>query len=361
MFKTTKITRSALFSFLLLPFALGACQITQSATQTETSESQPLQPQPKSDLLSQVKKRGRLNCGINGNVKGLSYVNEKGEYSGFDVDICRVVAAALLGNPDAVSYIQLDTNERFQALVSGKVDLLSRNTTYTVTRMTLVDFLSPVLYDGQGFMLPSSSGITSLEALDKKKICVSTGTTNELNLYDLNTRLNIAVTPIQFLDQEQAFKGYVNGKCDALTADRSQLSSRKLTMPHSDRHVILSEIISKEPLTPAVKSGEPKFRKAVSAAIFALIQAEEFGITKENLEQFKQETNPKILRFLGIEGSLGQKLGLEDNFVEQIISATGNYGEIYERNLGIDSELKLSRGYNQLWSNGGLLFSPPFR
>ncbi|MGK7916546.1 MAG: amino acid ABC transporter substrate-binding protein [Prochloraceae cyanobacterium] len=327
-------------------------------TKTESSETNETESR-----LELVKKRQRLICGINGRLPGLSYKDKNGNYSGLDVDICRAVAAALFNDPDAVEYRSLGSNERFTAVSLGKIDLLSRNTTWTLKRDAVfdVDFASIVFYDGQGIMVRQDSGITKFEDLNNKSICVATGTTNELNLYDEMRRKGINFTPVKYLDEFNVFKGYRERRCEAFSSDRSQLLARKFSFENPNQHLILEDTISKEPLGPAIIDNDSEWLAVVRWITYALIEAEELGINSTNLEEMKQSENPQIRRFLGLEGNLGRSLGLSKDFTQHIIYHVGNYGEIYERNLGEKSPFKLPRGLNDLWKNGGLLYSPPFR
>lgn len=317
----------------------------------------------RSSRLQVVEARGTLICGVSGQLPGFSFVDESGNYSGLDVDVCRAIAAALFDDPDAVEYRQLNAKERFTALQSGEIDVLSRNTTWTTSRDSSVglEFAPVVFYDGQGMMVQQDSGISSLEDFAGKSVCVQTGTTTEQNLADRMREREINYTPIVFEDVNIAFAAYAEGRCEGITSDRSQLVSRRTALPDPENHVILDEVLSKEPLAPAVTNGDTVWSDAVKWSVLALINAEELGINSQNLEQHLNSDNPEIARFLGQEGDLGEGLGLSNDFAARIIRHVGNYGEIYMRHLGPDTPLNLQRGQNEIWTNGGLLYSPPFR
>ena len=311
--------------------------------------------------LDRLKERKKLICGISGKLPGFSYKDDQGNYSGFDVDLCRAIAAAFFNDPKAVEYRHLD-NDRFTAISLGEVDILARNTTWTLKRDAAfkVDFTSITFYDGQGIMVRKDSGIKSLKDLNNKYVCVS-GTTNQFNLYDQMQGQGSKYYPVKFINNVNAFKGYTKQRCQAFTADRSQLFIRKLSLDNPQQHRVLPEVISKEPLGPAVVDDDAEWFEVVKWVTYALIEAEELGINSTNLETMKQSQNPQIRRFLGLEGDLGQTLGLSNDFTQRIIYHVGNYGEIYDRNLGNKSPFKIPRGLNKLWKNGGLIYSPPFR
>ncbi len=316
---------------------------------------------PVSSRLDTVKNRGSLICGVNGQLPGFSFVNENGEYSGMDVDICRAVASALFNDPDKVEYRDLSAQERFTAVQSGEVDLLSRNTTWTISRDTSVgmEFAPTTFYDGQGIMATKASGIAALQNMQGKSVCVLAGTTSEQNLADRMRKLGINYTPVVFEDTDAVYAAYEQGRCEAVTADRSQLIARRVVLGNPEAHQILGVVISKEPLGSLVANGDAKWFDAVKWITYALIQGEEFGITSENMDTFEDSEDPQIRRFLGQEGELGADMGLPNDFAARVIKNVGNYGEIYERNIG--EPFDLDRGLNELWTNGGLLYSPPFR
>ena len=342
-----------LISSLLLSAILVACGGEQADNQTSNQPN---------NRLSLVKQRGKVICGINGEVPGFSFVNENGEYTGLDVDICRAVAAALFDDPTKVEFRKLSAQERFTALQTGEVDLLSRNTTLTLNRDTIVglDFGPTVFYDGQGIMVTQASNIEQLSDLSGKSICVLSGTTSEQNLTDTMRQAGITeYTPVVSDDVDALYAAYQQGRCEAVTADRSQLVSRRSLLPDSNGHKILDTVISKEPLSPAVASGDAAWSDAIRWITFSLIQAEEFGINSKNLANFDDSQNPNIRRFLGMDEKLGEDMGLPNQFTAQVVKHVGNYGEIYERNIG--KPLGLERGQNNLWTQGGLMYSPPFR
>jgi len=315
-------------------------------------------------LLDKIKSRGRLTCGVNGEIPGFSFLDTDGKYSGLDVDICRAMAAALFDDPNAINYRPLNAKERFTAVQAGEVDVLSRNTTLTTSRDTSVGmaFAPIVFYDGQGIMVGKNSNIKSLKDLQGKTICVQTGTTTEQNLADKMRQLKITYKPLVFEDANTAFATYQKGRCNAITADKSGLISRRTTLPKPDNHIILDEILSQEPLAPAVADGDGKWADALKWVVYALIKAEELGINSQNVTKLASSSDsPEIKRFLGSEGNLGEGIGLSKDFAVRIIKHVGNYGEIYDRNLGPKTKLNLPRTYNQLWTKGGLLYSPPFR
>lgn len=315
------------------------------------------------NLWNTVKSRGKLVCGISGEVPGFSFVGSDGKYSGIDVDVCRAVAVALFDNPDAVEFRNLSAKERFTALQSGEVDILSRNTTWTLSRATSVGltFAPVVFYDGQAIMVRNNSAIKSLADLKGKAICVQTGTTTEQNLADQMRKRGITYKPVVFEDVNVTFATYSEGRCDAITADRSALVARRTKLPKPAENVILDEAISSEPLAPAVAKGDSRWSDIVQWVVYSLFKAEELEINSQNIDQFTSSTDPDVKRFLGTEGNLGEGLGLSNDFAARIIKKVGNYAEIYDRNLGSKTPLNLTRGQNQLWTKGGLLYSPPFR
>lgn len=313
--------------------------------------------------LSTVLDRGQLICGVDGGIPGFSFVDESGAYSGLDVDVCRAVAAALFDDPEAVEFRRLDSTERFTALSGGEVDMLSRNTTWTISRDTQVglEFAPTTFYDGQGMMVRADSGIESLEDFAGKAVCVETGTTTELNLTDQMRKLGVEFEPVVFQDADAAYAAYDEGRCEGMTSDKSQLIARRSTLPNPDEHTLLEVTMSKEPLGPVTVNNDSAWFDTVKWVTFGLIQAEEFGITSENIDTFTGGDDPNIARFLGEEGTLGSDMGLPNDFMYRVISKVGNYGEIYDRNLGEGSQFALERGQNDLWENGGLMYSPPFR
>ena len=319
--------------------------------------------------LDLVKQRGELICGVSGKIPGFSFLKTDGGYEGLDVDVCRAMAAAFLGDADKVQFRPLTAPERFTALRSGEIDLLSRNTTQNLSRDSVggngVSFGPVVFHDGQALMVKKGSGFNSLNDLSGEAICVGSGTTTEQNLNDAFEARKLPYTPIKYQDLNQVVGGYAQGRCAAMTSDRSQLAAARSGLPDPDQHVILDDRLSKEPLAPAVVGGDQSMADAMRWVVYALIEAEERGITQDNLDEVlaRAEADPtqaSLRRFLGVDGGLGSKLGLPDDFVVQIIRSTGNYGEIYERHLGSDSPVVIPRGSNRLSEDGGLMVSPPF-
>lgn len=319
------------------------------------------------DTLSDVKAKGFLQCGVNTGLLGFASPNDKGEWSGFDVDYCRAVAAAIFGDATKVKFTPLNAKERFTALQSGEVDVLIRNTTWTISRDTSLglDFPGVNYYDGQGFMINSKklSGINSALQLSGASICVQSGTTTELNMADYFRANKMEYNPVVFEKLEEANAAYDSGRCDAYTTDQSGLYSTRLTLANPDDHVVLPEIISKEPLGPAVRQGDSKWADVIRWTHYALLNAEEFGITQANVEEMKKSDNPEIKRLLGVEADtkIGTDLGLSNDWVVNIVKGVGNYGEVFERNLGAGSPLKIARGLNAQWTKGGVQYGMPIR
>ncbi|MCO5157093.1 MAG: amino acid ABC transporter substrate-binding protein [Aquamicrobium sp.] len=317
--------------------------------------------------LDDVKAKGFLQCGVNTSLAGFSAPNDKGEWTGLDVDFCRAVAAAVFGDGNAVKFTGLSAKDRFTALQSGEVDILSRNTTWTVSRDTALglNFAGVTYYDGQGFMINAKKlpGVNSALQLSGASICVQAGTTTELNLADYFSANNMEYNPVVFEKFEEANAAYDAGRCDAYTTDQSGLYAVRLQMSSPDDHVVLPEIISKEPLGPSVRQGDDQWFDIVKWAYFALLNAEEAGITQANVDEMKDSSSPDIRRLLGTESEtkIGTDLGLANDWVVNIIKATGNYGEIFERNVGTGSPLKIARGVNALWTKGGLQYGMPIR
>lgn len=313
--------------------------------------------------LQQVKARGVLSCGVNTGLAGFSAPNDKGEWTGIDADFCRAVAAAVLRDPTKVRFVPLNAKERFTALQSGEIDLLSRNTTWTLSRDTSLGMSFPgvMYYDGQAFLVRKSLGLKTVADLNGASICVQTGTTNELNVADYFSAKGLRYRPVVFERLVETLAAYIGGRCDAFTTDSSQIVSERLRLPTPGDHEMLPELISKEPLGPAVRQGDSAWANVVRWTLFAMINAEEYGVTKANVTDMATSSNPEVRRLLGFEGEYGKGLGLDNDWAVLIIKAVGNYGEAFERNLGQGSPLKIARGRNALWKDGGLMYAPPVK
>ena len=317
------------------------------------------------ETLKAVQGRGKLICGVNGQLPGFSFLNPEGKYSGFDADFCRAVAAAVFGDATKVEFRATTTGERFTVLQTSEVDVLIRNTTWTLVRDTELglNFTVTTFYDGQGIMVPKDSGITTLKDLEGGTICVQKGTTTELNLADAMSTNGISYTPAVFEDVNATYGAYAEGRCDAVTSDKSQLSSvAKGLLPDPEKHVILDLTLSKEPLGPVVRQGDDQWFDIVRWTIFTTLAAEEYGVSSTNVDEMRSTaTNPEIKRLLGLEGDLGLKLGLTNDWAYNVIKQVGNYAEIYDRSLGEGTPTYIPRGLNNLYKDGGVLYSPPFR
>jgi len=314
--------------------------------------------------LDDVKARGKLNCGVTTGVAGFAVPDANGEWDGFDVGVCRAVAAAVLGDPTAVEFVPTTGKTRFTALASGEIDMLARNTTWTFSRDVDLkfDFVGVNYYDGQGFMVPTALGVTSAKELDGATVCIQTGTTTELNLADFFRANGISYEPVPIETNAEGQQQYLAGACDTYTTDASGLAATRATFENPDDHVLLPEIISKEPLGPLVRHGDNEWGDIVRWSLNALISAEELGVTSANIGEMAAGTNnPEINRLLGTEGNLGEMLGLSADWGKNAITAGGNYAELFERNIGENTPIGLSRGLNAQWTDGGLLYSPPFR
>ena len=314
-------------------------------------------------ILDDVKKKGFIQCGVNTGLAGFSAPNDKGKWEGFDVDFCRAMSAAIFGNADKVKYTPLTSKERFTALQSGEVDVLARNTTWTFTRDVKLglEFIGSNYTDGQGFMVRKSLGVKSSKELDGAAVCIQTGTTTELNLADYFRANKMKFTSVVFERADEIRAGYDAGRCDVYTTDRSGLAAQRALLSKPNDHIVLPEVISKEPLGPVIRHGDNKWGDVARWSLYALIVAEELGITSKNADQMKKSSNPEVLRLLGVEGKQGEQLGVGADWAYNIVTQVGNYGEVYERHVGIKTPLMLERGLNQLWSKGGLLYAPPFR
>jgi general L-amino acid transport system substrate-binding protein len=314
--------------------------------------------------LEDVKSRGILNCGVSEGVPGFSNPDASGNWAGLDSDVCRAVAVAIFDDPEKVNFVPLASKQKILAVVTGQVDLTSRTTTWTMKRDTKegVDFTTIVFYDGQGFMVRKNIGVTDARELQGATVCVTSGTTTELNLADFALANNIEVEAVVFEGKKEAVNAYKTGRCDALTTDSSQLAAFRTTMGNPGDHLILKELISKEPLSPLVRHGDNEWKDLVTWIVNGLITAEELGVTSANAADMAANTNnPTIQRLLGTTGEYGGYIGLENDWMLRVISKIGNYGEIFERNLGQGTPLKLKRGLNALPRDGGLLYAPAFR
>ncbi|HEX2152938.1 MAG TPA: amino acid ABC transporter substrate-binding protein, partial [Acidimicrobiia bacterium] len=356
------------------PATTGDGGTTEPPTDGTTDTTEPaVLPQEEGGTLAAVRDRGALNCGVNDAVPGFGFVDADGNFSGFDIDYCRAVAAAVLGDPEAVEFIPLTAQQRFTALQSGEIDALIRNTTWTSSRDGTegATFLTTTFYDGQGMMVRADSGITDIEGLENAAICVLSGTTTELNLA---TRFaDIPYEPLTFEDNETLQEAFLAGQCEGWTSDKSQLAGVRSAWPEAEGGpeglVILDETFSKEPLGPAVSDGDSEWAQVVDWVVIATILAEELGIDSTNVDSFADTDNAEIRRLLGLEieddegnvTTFESGLGLDTGWASTVISSVGNYGEIYDRNVGPDTALGLERGLNALWTEGGLMYGPPFR
>lgn len=314
--------------------------------------------------LDAVKSKGHVQCGVSTGLPGFSAADEKGQFTGIDVDMCRAVAAAVFGDAGKVKYSPLTAKERFTALQSGEIDMLPRNTTWTFTRDTSLglNFTGVNYYDGQGFLVTKQLGVKSALELDGASFCIQAGTTTELNLADYFRANKMQYTPITFDTSDQTVKAFEAGRCDALTSDQSQLYALRIKLKDPDSAMVLPEVISKEPLGPVVRQGDDEWFNVVKWMLFALINAEELGITSANVDDMKaKSTDPNVRRLLGVEGVKGEWIGLSDDWGYNIIKQVGNYGEVFDRNVGKGSALGISRGLNALWSHGGIQYAPPIR
>ncbi|MBL6454765.1 amino acid ABC transporter substrate-binding protein [Belnapia sp. T6] len=314
--------------------------------------------------LQAVRSRGALSCGISTGDPAWSQPDSRGTWQGMDTDLCRAVAAATLGSAEKVVWQHLTGQNRFPALASGQVEMLTRTTTWTLTRDSMLglNFTAPNFYDGQGFLVHAEAGITSSRQLDGATICFVSASTHELNLQDWSRSQNIRFTPVIFADKDEARRAYESNRCDSYTGDASQLAAVRAAFPEPAKHVLLPERISKEPYAPSVRQGDDQWFDIVRYTIYGLVEAEELGITRANADKMLAESpSPAVQRLLGKTGDLGFTLGLERAWMLNAIKAVGNYGEIYERHLGKDSPVGLPRGLNDLWTRGGLMMAPPMR
>jgi general L-amino acid transport system substrate-binding protein len=312
--------------------------------------------------LKTVKDRGSLVCGVSQGLPGFSNPDDKGNWTGFDVDFCRALAAAVLNDATKVKFTPLSAKDRFEPLKSGDIDVLSRNTTWTLSRdVAYGNFAGVTYYDGQGFIVRKALKVNSALELNGASVCAQTGTTNELNLADYFRANNMKYEVIAFGTADETIKAYESGRCDVFTTDVSQLYAEKLKLANANDHVILPEIISKEPLGPLVRHGDDQWFNVVKWTLFAMINAEELGVSSKNVDDALKSNQPEIRRLLGVEGNFGEQLGLTKDWAVRIVKQVGNYGESFERNVGSGSKLGISRGLNRLWTKGGIQYAPPIR
>lgn len=314
--------------------------------------------------LDDVKAKGFIQCGVSQGVPGFSNADVNGEWSGIDVDACRATAAAIFGDAQKVKFTPLSAKERFTALQSGEIDLLARNTTWTYTRDASLglDFTAVNFYDGQGFMVRKDLGIDSAKDLDGATVCTEQGTTTELNMADFFRKNQLSYVPVVVQKADEALSAYASGRCDVFTTDKSGLAAHRSKLANPDQHVILDDTISKEPLGPVVRHGDNQWKDIVTWALFVQVNAEEMGISSTNVDQIKSgTTDPGIKRLLGVEGDMGAQLGLPAEWAYNIIAKVGNYGEVFERNVGPSTPVGLPRGINKLWTDGGVMYAPPVR
>jgi general L-amino acid transport system substrate-binding protein len=313
--------------------------------------------------LDDVKAKGFIQVGVNGELFGFGKPDEKGVWRGLDVDTARAIAAAVFGDAEKVKYTPLTAVTRFTALQSGEVDVLCRNATRILTRETSLglNFAQVNYYDGQGFLVPKSLGVKSAKELNGAAVCVLPGTTTELNVADYFRSTGMQMKPVVIENTSELAKAFFAGRCDCLTSDVSQLAGTRAVAPNPDDYVILPEVISKEPLAPAVRHGDDQWYDIVNFSVLAMIEAEELGITSQNVDEMLKSADPKVQRFLGVSPGNGKSLGLDEKYAYHVVKLVGNYGEVFERNVGKDTPLKMDRGLNALWTNGGLMYSPPFK
>jgi general L-amino acid transport system substrate-binding protein len=333
---------------LVFTLALAAGFSTQAAT---------------AQTLKTVKDRGMLSCGVSQGLPGFSSPDDKGNWTGLDVDICRAVAAAIFNDATKIKFVPLSAKDRFTALQSGEIDVLSRNTTWTLSRDTSLgaNFTGVTYYDGQGFLVKKSLKVNSALELNSASVCVQTGTTTEQNLADYFKGNNMKYEVIAFASADETVKAYESGRCDVFTSDVSQLYAERLKLANPADHAVLPEVISKEPLGPMVRHGDDQWFDIVKWVLFAMVDAEELGVTQKNVDDMAKSDKPELKRAFGTDGNLGEQLGLTKDWVSRIVKAVGNYGESFDRNVGAGSKLGIARGLNQLWNKGGIQYAPPIR
>jgi general L-amino acid transport system substrate-binding protein len=313
--------------------------------------------------LDDVKAKGHISVGVNEGLFGFSKPDEKGEWKGLDVDTARAISVAVFGAPDKIKWVPLTAKTRFTALQSGEIDVLTRNATQTLTRETALglNFVHVNYYDGQGFLVSKKLGVASAKELDGATVCVLPGTTTELNAADFFRANGLSMEPVVIESTPELNKAFFAGRCDTMTSDASQLAGVRAVAPNPDDYVILPEIISREPLAPAVRHGDDQWYDIVNFAVMAMIEAEFLGVTSQNVDEMLNSKDPQIQRFLGVSPGNGEALGLDEKWAYNIVKQVGNYGEVFERNVGVNTPLKLERGLNALWTEGGLMYTPPFK
>ena len=313
--------------------------------------------------LQDVKAKGFITTGVNEGLFGFSKPDEKGVWRGLDVDTARAVSAAVFGSPDKLKFVPLTAKTRFTALQSGEIDMFTRNATQTLTRETALglNFVHVNFYDGQGFLVPKKLGVKSAKELDGATVCVLPGTTTELNAADYFRANKMTMKPVVIESTPELAKAFFSGRCDCLTSDASQLAGTRATAPNPDDYVILPEIISREPLAPAVRHGDDQWYDIVNFSVMAMIEAEYLGISSKNVDAMLKSSDPQIQRYLGVSPGNGEALGLSEKWAYNIVKMVGNYGEVFERNVGVNTPLKIERGLNALWTKGGIMYTPPFK
>jgi general L-amino acid transport system substrate-binding protein len=333
---------------LVLTLAAAAALSAQTAT---------------AQTLKTIQDRGMLSCGVSQGLPGFSSPDDKGNWTGLDVDICRAIAAAIFNDPSKIKFVPLSAKDRFTALQSGEIDVLSRNTTWTISRDTSLgaNFTGVTYYDGQGFLVKKSLKVKSALELNSASVCVQTGTTTEQNLADYFKGNNMKYEVIAFAGADETVKAYESGRCDVFTTDVSQLYAQRLKLANPNDHEVLPEVISKEPLGPMVRHGDDQWFDIVKWTLFAMVNAEEAGVTQKNVDEMAKSDKPELKRMLGSDGNLGEQLGLTKDWVVRIVKHVGNYGESFDRNVGTGSKLGIARGLNNLWSKGGIQYAPPIR
>jgi len=337
---------------------ISSIGFTLALTASMTSQAADI----KSPTLESVKQRGSVICGVNANLPGFSTSNSLGEFSGLDIDLCRAVAAAIFGDAEKVEFVTTTATDRFQELQDAKFDVLIRNTTWTLGRnASFGEFVGVNFYDGQGFMVRKRTGVRSALELDGRTVCVSENTTTALNAEDFFAVNRMRFAPVFYDDEATSAEGYAKGECDAITTDRSGLAANRVDQTVPDEHRILPEVISKEPLGPVVRPNDAGWENVIRWSLNCMINAEEFGITSSDVNTVTGESLPGLRRLVGIEGDFGDKMGLNSRWCADIVQQVGNYGESFERHVGVNTQVGLPRGVNDLWTNGGLIYAPPIR